>query len=83
MLDDVAILRDQTMEPSLDELQDSIEQLTAYRERLENDVKAMGQKLRMPQKKIQAAVADHAELQRLGEILEQLSQQRDAMTSKS
>ena len=29
MLDDVAILRDQTMEPSLDELQDSIEQLTA------------------------------------------------------
>ena len=43
----------------------------------------MGQKLRMPQKKIQAAVADHAELQRLGEILEQLTQQRDAMTSKS
>ena len=27
------------------------------------------------------AVADHAELQRLGEILEQLTQQRDAMTS--
>jgi predicted nucleic acid-binding Zn-ribbon protein len=83
MLDDVAILRDQRMEPSLDELQDSIEQLTAYKERLENDVKAMGQKLRMPQKKIQAAVTDHAELQRLGEILEQLTQQRDAMTSKS
>lgn len=83
MLDDVAILRDQTMEPSLDELQDSIEQLTAYRERLENDVKAMGQKLRMPQKKIQSAVDDHAELQRLGEILEQLTQQRDAMASKS
>ena len=41
----------------------------------------MGQKLRMPQKKIQAAVDDHAELQRLGEILEQLTQQRDAMTS--
>ncbi|MED5384861.1 MAG: hypothetical protein VX481_09965 [Cyanobacteriota bacterium] len=81
MLDDVAILRDKTMEPSLEELQDSIEQLTAYRERLENDVKAMGQKLRMPQKKIQAAVDDHAELQRLGEILEQLTQQRDAMTS--
>jgi hypothetical protein len=37
----------------------------------------------MPQKKIQAAVANHAELQRLGEILEQLTQQRDAMTSKS
>ena len=83
MLDDELFSWHVMSEPSLDELQDSIEQLTAYRERLENDVKAMGQKLRMPQKKIQAAVDDHAELQRLGEILDQLSQQRDAMASKS
>ena len=83
MLDDELFSWHVMSEPSLDELQDSIEQLTAYRERLENDVKAMGQKLRMPQKKIQAAVDDHAELQRLGEILDQLNQQRDAMASKS
>ena len=80
MLDDDRISWDQMSEPSLEELQDSIEQLSAYRERLENDVKAMCQKLRMPQKKIQATVADHAELKRLGEILDQLTTQRDAMT---
>ena len=49
MLDDVAILRDKTMEPSLEELQDSIEQLTATG-RLENDVKAMGQAADAPEK---------------------------------
>ena len=83
MLDDDRISWDHMSEPSLEELQDSIEQLSAYRERLENDVKAMGQKLRMPQKKIQASVADHAELKRLSVILDQLTTQRDAMTKNS
>ena len=83
MLDDDAVTWCSMTEPSIEELQDSINELSAYRERLENDVKAMGQKLRMPQKKIQSAIAEHAELQRLGEILNQLTTQRDAIATDS
>ena len=70
-------------EPSLDELQESIEELGAYRQRLESDIRALGQKLRMPPTKVEAAVEDHAELQRICEILAQLERQRDAMASGS
>ena len=83
MMDDDAVTWCSMTEPSIEELQDSINELSAYRERLENDVKAMGQKLRMPQKKIQSAIAEHAELQRLGEILNQLTTQRDAIATDS
>ena len=39
----------------------------------------MGKKLKLPQKRIDATVAEHAELQRLEEVLEQLVNQRDLM----
>ena len=68
-------------DPTLQELQDSIEELEAYRKRLRDDVIAMGKKLKLPQKRIDATVAEHAELQRLEEVLEQLLQQRDIMAS--
>ena len=66
-------------EPTLQELQDSIAELEAYRNRLRDDVIAMGKKLKLPQKRIDATVAEHAELQRLDEVLEQLLRQRDVM----
>ena len=68
-------------DPTLQELQDSIEELEAYRSRLRDDVIAMGKKLKLPQKRIDATVAEHAELQRLDEGLEQLLKQRDIMAS--
>jgi len=68
-------------DPTLQELQDSIEELEAYRNRLREDVIAMGKKLKLPQKRIDATVAEHAELQRLEEVLEQLLQQRDILAS--
>ena len=67
-------------DPTLQELQDSIEELEAHRNRLRDDVIAMGKKLKLPQKRIDATVAEHAELQRLGEVLEQLLQQRDILS---
>lgn len=67
-------------DPTLQELQDSIEELEAYRNRLQDDVIAMGKKLKLPQKRVDATVAEHAELQRLGEVLEQLQQQRDILS---
>ena len=68
-------------EPTLQDLQASIEELEAYRNRLRDDVIAMGKKLKLPQKRIDATVAEHAELQRLGEVLEQLLSQREIMTN--
>ena len=38
--------------PSVEELQESIDELSAYRERLYNDVIGLGKKLRLSQKKI-------------------------------
>ena len=68
-------------DPTLQELQASIEELEAYRNRLREDVIAMGKKLKLPQKRIDATVAEHAELQRLEEVLEQLLKQRDILAS--
>ena len=60
---------------STQELQESINELTAYRNRLREDVIGMGQKLKLPQKKIDATLADHPELQRIEGILSQLQEQ--------
>ena len=68
-------------DPTLQELQDSIEELEAYRKRLRDDGIARGKKLKLPQKRIDATVAEHAELQRLDEVLEQLLKQREIMAS--
>jgi len=43
-------------EPTLQELNDSIAELEAYRNRLREDVIAMGKKLKLPQKRIDATV---------------------------
>ena len=69
--------------PSIEELQESIDELSAYRERLFQDVVGLGKKLRLSQKKIDSTVAEHAELQRLDEVMSQLVAQRDSQQSKS
>ena len=62
--------------PTLEELQASIDELAAYRERLFQDVVGLGKKLRLSQKKIDSTVAAHPELQRLDEVMSQLVAQR-------
>ena len=63
--------------PTVEELQESIEELSIYRERLFNDVVGLGKKLRLSQKKIEATIKDHPELTRIDEILQQLNDQRE------
>lgn len=63
--------------PTVQELQESIDELSAYRERLYNDVIGLGKKLRLSQKKIDATINEHPELTRIDEVLGQLKQQRD------
>jgi predicted nucleic acid-binding Zn-ribbon protein len=65
-------------EPTSAELQETIDELKAYRQRLQDDVVAMGQKLKLPQARIDATLAEHPELQRLDEVLTQLASQLDA-----
>lgn len=67
--------------PTTEELQESINELAAYRDRLYQDVVGLGKKLRLSQKKIDATIADHAELQRLDEVMAQLVAQRDSQKS--
>jgi hypothetical protein len=69
--------------PSVEELQESIDELSAYRERLYNDVIGLGKKLRLSQKKIDATVSEHPELTRIDEILSQLKHQRDNQATSS
>ena len=69
--------------PSIQELQESIEELAAYRERLFQDVIGLGKKLRLSQKKIDATVAAHPELQRLDEVMSQLVAQKNAQQAQS
>ena len=63
---------------SAQELDESIEMLTAYRDRLRADVVAMGQKLKLPQKKIDSTLSEHPELQRIEGVLTQLVAARQA-----
>ena len=69
--------------PSIEELQESIDELAAYRERLFQDVIGLGKKLRLSQKTIDATVAAHPELHRLDEVMSQLVAQRNAQQSQS
>ena len=68
--------------PSLQELQESIDELATYRERLYQDVVNLGKKLRLSQKKIDATIATHPELQRLDEIMVQLVNQKKSEETK-
>ena len=69
--------------PSLEELQESIDELSAYRERLFKDVVGLGKKLRLSQKKIDATIAEHPELQRLDEVMSQLVAQKNAQQAQA
>ena len=63
------------VDPNVSELEETIQELSAYRDRLRIDVLTLGQKLRLPKAKVEASIADHPELQRIEEILIQLQGQ--------
>lgn len=62
--------------PSHEELEESIEQLTAYRDRLIKDVVGMGQRLKLPQKQVDFTLKQHPELGKIEAILDQLESQK-------
>ena len=62
--------------PTEEELEESIKELTEYKNRLEKEVVTISNKLKMPQKKINSIINSHSELNKIKIILSKLSNQK-------
>lgn len=67
--------------PTEEELEESIKELTEYKNRLEKEVVTISNKLKMPQEKINAIIKSHSELNQIKIILSKLNKQKENMTS--
>ena len=67
--------------PTEEELEESIKELTDYKNRLEKEVVTISNKLKMPQKKINSIIKSHSELKQINIILSKLSKQKEDVTS--
>ena len=67
--------------PTEEELEESIKELTDYKNRLEKEVVTISNKLKMPQKKIDAIIKSHSELNQIKIILSNLNKQKENVTS--
>ncbi len=62
--------------PTEEELEESIKELTDFKNRLEKEVVTISNKLKMPQKKINSIINSHAELNQIKKILSKLNNQK-------
>ena len=67
--------------PSEEELEESIKELSEYRNRLEKEVVTISNKLKMPQRKINSIVNSHSELNKIKTILFKLNKQKENIAS--
>ena len=67
--------------PTEEELEESIKELTEYKNRLEKEVVTISNTLKMPQKKIDAIIKSHSELNQIKIILSKLNKQKKNVTS--
>ena len=67
--------------PTEEELEESIKELTEYKNRLEKEVVTISNRLKMPQKKINAIIKSHSELNQIKIILSKLYKQKENLTS--
>ena len=67
--------------PTEEELEESIKELTEYKNRLEKEVVTISNKLKMPQEKINAIIKSHSELNQIKIILSKLNKQKKNVTS--
>ena len=67
--------------PTEEELEESIKELTEYKNRLEKEVVTISNKLKMPQKKINAIIKSHSELNQIKIILSKLNKQKKNVTT--
>ena len=67
--------------PSEEELEESIKELTEYKNRLEKEVVAISNKLKMPKKRINSIIDSHTELNQIKIILSKLNKQKENIHS--
>ena len=67
--------------PTEEELEESIKELTEYKNRLEKEVVTISNKLKMPKEKINAIIKSHSELNQIKIILSNLNKQKESVTS--
>ena len=67
--------------PTEEELEESIKELSEYKNRLEKEVVTISNKLKMPQEKINAIIKSHSELNQIKIILSKLNKQKKNVTS--
>ena len=67
--------------PTEEELEESIKELTEYKNRLEKEVVTISNKLKMPQEKINAIIKSHSELNQIKIILSKLNKQKQNVNS--
>ena len=63
-------------QPTQEELEESIKELTKYKKRLEKEVVIISNKLKMPQKKIDTIIKSHSELNQIKIILSKLNNEK-------
>ena len=68
--------------PTEEELEESIKELTDYKNRLEKEVVTISNKLKMPQKRINSIINSHSELNQIKIILSTLNKQKDNVASR-
>ena len=66
--------------PTEEELEESIKELTEYKNRLEKELATISNKLKMPQEKINSLIKSHSELNQIKTILFKLNQQKENIT---
>ena len=66
--------------PTEEEFKESIKELSEYKNRLENEVVSISQKLKMPHDKIKSTIKFHHEINNLKEIISRLKMQRQNIT---
>ena len=67
--------------PTDEELEESIKELSEYKNRLEKEVVTISNKLKMPKEKINAIIKSHSELNQIKLILSKLKKQKKNVTS--
>ena len=67
-------------QPTQEELEESIKELTKYKKRLEKEVVIISNKLKMPQEKIDTIIKSHTELNQIKIILTKLNNEKENMT---
>ena len=68
--------------PKEEEFEESIKQLNDYKDRLEREVVASSNKLKMSQEKIKSIINSHKELNQVKTILLKLNKQKQNLTSQ-